>query len=144
MAKSYATISHTKIMKYLADNRDRAVTVSDIEDELSGQGLEVNLSTIYRFLNKLSDKGELIRYAAGKGEMSAFQYIGGDAPRGCREHLHLHCTKCGRILHLECSFMQEISEHIMAHHGFALQCESSVLYGVCGECGGERREESAL
>lgn len=135
MAKSYATISHTKIMKYLADNRDKSVTVGDIEEYLRGLGLEVSLSTIYRFLNKLSDGGELIRYAAGKGEMSSFQYIGGERESNCLEHLHLHCVKCGRIIHLECSFMQEISKHIMEHHGFALRCEASVLYGVCEECG---------
>ncbi len=134
MVKSYSTVSHTKIMKFLSDNADKTVTVGDVESYLKEQGLEVNLSTIYRFLNKLSDRGELIKYAAGKGAMSAFQYIGGEQSHNCREHLHLHCVGCGRIIHLECAFMQEISEHVMAHHGFALRCESSVLYGLCSEC----------
>lgn len=134
MAKSYSTVSHTKIMKFLTENRDKTVTVGDIEVYLKEQGLEVNVSTIYRFLNKLNDSGELMKYAAGKGEMSSFQYIGGGRPQSCLEHLHLHCVECGRIIHLECSFMREISEHIMEHHGFALKCESSVLYGVCNEC----------
>lgn len=134
MAKSYSTISHTKMMKYLTDNRDKSVTVGDIEEYLREQGLDVNISTIYRFLNKLSDSGELIKYAAGKNDMSAFQYIGGEQGHNCREHLHMHCVKCGKIIHLECSFMREISEHVMEHHGFALQCEASVLYGLCREC----------
>lgn len=133
MAKSYSTVSHTKIMKYLTENSDKTVTVGDIEAYLREEGIEVNVSTVYRFLNKLNDSGELIKYAAGKGEMSSFQYIGGRR-HSCLEHLHLHCTECGRIIHLECGFMQEISEHIMEHHGFELKCESSVLYGVCGEC----------
>ena len=42
----------------------------------------------------------------------------------------------GRIIHLECGFMEEISRHIVAHHGFELQCDSSVLYGVCKDCKG--------
>ncbi|MCM1308675.1 MAG: transcriptional repressor [Butyrivibrio sp.] len=136
MSRSYSTVSHTKIMKYLSENTDKSVTVGDIEDYLREQGLEVNVSTIYRFLNRLNDSGELIKYAAGKGEMSAFQYIGDRRPQSCLEHLHLHCVECGRIIHLECSFMREISEHIMEHHGFALKCEASVLYGVCDECRG--------
>lgn len=133
MAKGYSTVSHTKIMKYLADNKDKLVTVADIDGFLKKEGIEVNASTIYRFLNKLSDSGELMKYVAQKGEMSSFQYIGGEE-HNCREHLHLHCVKCQRVIHLECGFMQEIKGHIMEHHGFALQCESSVLYGVCSQC----------
>lgn len=135
MAKSYKTIGHTKIMKYLADNKDRTVTVKDIDEYLREEGIEVNASTIYRFLNKLSDSGEIMKYVAQKGELSSFQYIK-DESHNCKEHLHLQCVKCGRIIHLECHFMDEISEHIMGHHGFALQCEASVLFGVCRECAG--------
>ena len=112
MSKSYSTVSHTKIMKYLADNKDKLVTVNDIDNFLKGEGIEVNSSTIYRFLNKLSDGGELMKYVAKKGEMSSFQYIG-DEKHNCKEHLHLHCIKCGKIIHLECGFMQEIKGHIM-------------------------------
>lgn len=138
MAKSYSTVSHTKIMKYLCDNYDRLITVNDIENFLKSENIEVNVSTIYRFLNKLSDSGEVMKYVARKGEMSSFQYVG-NARRNCREHIHLHCVKCDRIIHLECEFMEEISNHIMNHHGFRLQCESSVLYGVCKECSDEKK-----
>lgn len=137
MSKSYSTISHTKIMKYLSDNRDKVVTVNDIDEYLEKQGTKVNSSTIYRYLNKLSDSGQVMKYVARKGEMSTFQYIG-DKVNSCKEHLHLRCVRCGRIIHLDCGFMDEISKHIMEHHGFELQCESSVLYGICGECRGKQ------
>lgn len=133
MAKYYSTISHTKIKKYLQDNSDRLVNVNDIDVFLKSEGIEVNSSTIYRYLNKLSDGGELLKYAPKDGAMSSFQYVGEKA-KACLDHLHLHCTSCGKIIHLECGFMSEIKDHIMAHHGFVLQCESSVLYGVCEEC----------
>ena len=42
--------------------------------------------------------------------------------------------KEGRIIHLECHFMEEISHHIEKSHGFTLQCKNSILYGVCKEC----------
>ena len=138
MGKSYSTVSHTKIMKYLCDNHDKLITVNDIENFLKEEEIEVNVSTIYRFLNKLSDSGEVMKYVAKKGEMSSFQYVGNNT-HNCREHIHLHCVKCGKIIHLECDFMNELSRHIMVHHGFELQCESSVLYGICKEC---RNEEN--
>ncbi len=142
MAKGkYTTVSHTMIMKYLMDNQNKLVTVNDIDEYLRHEGIEVNISTIYRFLNRLSDGGDVMKYVASKGEMSSFQYVDKDSHQ-CREHLHLHCKECGRIIHLECDFMSEISNHIMAHHGFELKCESSVLYGVCKECSMKAEEQS--
>ena len=43
-------------------------------------------------------------------------------------------AKCGKIIHLECEFMDEISEHILKDHGFKLQCKNSILYGMCSAC----------
>ena len=57
-----------------------------------------------------------------------------DEGRHCREHLHLKCVQCGRIYHLDCHFMDEVRAHLMAEHGFTLQCEGSVLYGLCRHC----------
>ena len=38
------------------------------------------------------------------------------------------------IYHLDCHFMDEVRAHLMAEHGFTLQCEGSVLYGLCRHC----------
>ena len=81
-----------------------------------------------------------MKYVANKGEMSSFQYIGDK--HACKEHLHLRCVLCEKIIHLECDFMCEISEHIMDHHGFSLICESSVLYGICKECAKNNEKNS--
>lgn len=133
--KNYETVSHKKIMEYLQKNAESLVRVNDIDRHLKEEEIEVNISTIYRYLNRLSKDGTVMKYVAPKGEMSSFQYIGSQT-HNCKEHLHLQCVVCNRILHLECRFMEEISNHVMHHHGFALQCESSILYGVCEECGG--------
>ena len=61
-----------------------------------------------------------------------YQYV--EQGKGCCDHLHLQCVKCGRIYHLDCAFMKEISEHIEKDHGFELQCRNSVLYGICKDC----------
>ena len=61
-----------------------------------------------------------------------YQYV--EMGHHCEEHLHLKCVSCGCIIHLECAFMQEISEHILEDHGFKLQCKNSIIYGLCREC----------
>ena len=55
----------------------------------------------------------------------------------CERHLHLKCVRCGRIIHLDCTFMDEISNHILNDHGFVLQCRNSILYGTCRACAGK-------
>ena len=82
--------------------------------------------------NKLAKEGTVIKYVAEKGCQAAYQYV--EPGRGCEQHLHLKCVKCGKIIHLECHFMEEISHHIEESHGFTLQCKNSILYGVCKEC----------
>ena len=111
--------------------RDR-VTAADVDEYLKKHDSEVNITTIYRYLDKLAKDGTVIKYVAEKGCQAAYQYV--EPGRGCEQHLHLKCVKCGKIIHLECHFMEEISHHIEESHGFTLQCKNSILYGVCKEC----------
>ena len=73
-----------------------------------------------------------MKYVAEKGSQATYQYV--EHGHKCDSHLHLKCVRCGRIIHLECGFMDEISEHIYKDHGFELQCKNSILYGICKEC----------
>ena len=98
---------------------------------------------MYRYLDKLAGEQRIMKYVADKGEKAVFQYV--DEGRHCREHLHLKCVQCGRIYHLDCHFMDEVRAHLMAEHGFTLQCEGSVLYGLCRRCAqqNEQAEQTA-
>lgn len=131
-ASGYATASRKKILDYLKKNSERTVTAADIADYLKNSDSEVNITTIYRYLDKLEKEGTLIKYVAEKGSQAAYQYV--ELGHRCEEHLHMKCVQCGCIIHLECEFMDEISEHILKDHGFALQCKNSILYGTCEKC----------
>lgn len=129
---SYATASRKKILEYLKKNSSRTVTVTDIHAYLKENENEVNITTIYRYLDKLAGEGSVIKYVAQKGSQAAYQYV--EQGKHCEEHLHLKCVRCGCILHLDCAFMDEIAKHIEQDHGFALQCRNSIIYGVCRRC----------
>jgi Fur family ferric uptake transcriptional regulator len=128
----YATASRKKILDYLKNNSERTVTVADVDRYLKENDSEVNLTTIYRYLDKLEKEGAVIKYVTEKGSQASYQYV--EAGHQCDAHLHLKCVKCGSIIHLECAFMNEISEHILKDHGFRLQCKNSILYGTCKAC----------
>ena len=128
----YATASRRKILEILKESKDKTVTAAQIGEQLRQMNSEVNITTIYRYLDRLEKDGTVIRYVSGQGSQAAYQYV--EQGNGCCDHLHLQCVKCGRIYHLDCAVMKEISEHIEKDHGFELQCRSSVLYGICKDC----------
>lgn len=131
-SNGYTTAARTKILEYLRANSNVSINVSDIHEYLHSVGHDVNLTTIYRYLDKLTAEGSVMKYNGEKGTCAVYQYAKPD--HRCEEHLHLKCVHCGTILHLDCGFMEEISEHIKAEHGFTIQCRNSIIYGVCERC----------
>ena len=131
-ANGYNTAARSRILGFLMENKDRTVNANDILKVLNDGGNEVNIKTIYRYLDKLTESGQVMKYVAENGTRAVYQYVEHD--HHCEEHLHLQCTKCGAIIHLDCSFMDEIAEHISLEHGFQIQCKNSIIYGVCRNC----------
>ena len=88
---SYATASRRKILEYLKNSNDHTVTAADVDEYLKKHDSEVNITTIYRYLDKLAKDGTVIKYVAEKGCQAAYQYV--EPGRGCEQHLHLKCVK---------------------------------------------------
>ena len=131
-ANGYNTAARSRILGFLMENKDRTVNANDIFKVLNDGGNEVNITTIYRYLDKLTESGQVMKYIAENGTRAVYQYV--EHEHHCEEHLHLQCTKCGAIIHLDCSFMDEIAEHVSLEHGFQIQCRNSIIYGVCRNC----------
>ncbi len=106
----------------------RHMTVDDIAARLDREGSHIGKSTVYRNLEKLVKAGEVNRYTGG--ECACFSL----ADKSCREHFHLKCHECGKLIHLECEKLDTVATHILSEHGFAVDGGSTVFYGVCGEC----------
>ena len=133
MANSnYNTVSRTKMLDYLVSNKDKAVTVQDINQFLVEQGCGVNITTIYRYLDKLSKDGRVLKHASEDGNLAMYQYI--DPTSKCDEHLHLQCVRCGKVCHIDCDTMDMFKDNVMSNHGFSIQCKNSIIYGMCESC----------
>lgn len=128
----YRTKNRDMMLAYLMKNQDRIVYVSDIHQHMEAQGIHVNVTTIYRFLDKLQEENRVLKYTSEKGESAGFQYVG--EGNCCEDHLHIKCSECGKVVHLDCAFMEEIRSHLQHHHHFMLQCSGSSLFGICEDC----------
>ena len=119
-------------MDYLKSNRDKTVSVKDIDNHMKSLDCPVNMTTIYRYLDKLEREGDVMKYVSEQGDKATYQLV--ERSHKCDSHLHLKCTDCGSVIHLDCHFMDEIAGHIASDHGFVLQCKNSVIYGLCQNC----------
>ena len=52
------------------------------------------------------------------------------------------CILCGKLIHVDCSHIDEIQEHVSKHHNFSVDKSRIVLYGTCSECMGENYEKN--
>lgn len=132
MGKTYHTKTKDLILEYIQVNKGRRFCAGEIYYYLKGMGKEVNLTTIYRNLDRFEEDQILMKYKTAKNDSATYQYV---EPHGkCHEHLHLQCKNCGKIIHLEGPLMETIQEHLNQKHSFQLECPGSVLVGLCGEC----------
>lgn len=131
-AGNYKTLGRKKIMEFLSLNSDKGVTVQSINEHLMAQGLGVNITTIYRYLDKLTKEGQVMKHPSENGNQAVYQLV--NVESHCEEHLHLQCLNCGVIKHLDCDGMEEFARHIKDSHGFNINCKNSIIYGLCEDC----------
>lgn len=135
--QNYNTKSRKYILDFLKSRGDGTVSAADITEHLEKMGAAVNQATVYRYLNRLCRENLLLKFTDSKTKKSVYRFVGIDS--GCDGHIHIKCVSCGRLMHLECDFMEDIKRHLAEEHGFLLLCDGSILYGICDEC--RKKEE---
>ena len=128
----YKTKGKKAIIDYIENQGDKSFTVKQLVNYLEENNIVINITTVYRFLNKLQHERFLIKYISNDGKEAYFQYV--NQNESCFDHLHIQCIKCGQTTHLNCEFMHTLYDHILYSHGFKLECKNSILYGLCKEC----------
>ncbi len=131
-ASTYNTKIKKSIIAIFKDNINRSLSAKEIHAGLLLNGKKADISTVYRNLDTLTDSGQIIRFQDEKSEKAVYRYAGEQG--SCLSHLHMKCTSCGAIFHLDCQFMNKLEGHIKAEHDFTINYGESIIYGICGEC----------
>ncbi len=127
----YNTRQREVLMKFFADNSDSHFTAAEIELALAQKGEKLGKATVYRRLERLVEDGVVRRFVSDDAKVSCYQYAGGEA---CKNHYHLKCLRCGDLLHVECDYLDEMSSHVLEHHGFTVDTHKITICGVCEKC----------
>ena len=107
------------------------VTAESLATKLKENGTPVGLTTVYRTLASLEKSGAVRKFTADG--YACYQYADCEA-HGRHEHLHFKCGCCGKLFHVDCDILGDISHHIKSEHDFVLDSSKTVFYGTCGTC----------
>ncbi|MDR1016370.1 MAG: transcriptional repressor [Coriobacteriales bacterium] len=130
----YASKQREAILAFLSQVGDRHLTADQIAQTLAARGVTAARSTIYRQLALLVEAGRLRKYDTGERGSACYQYVATAESKDCRQHFHLRCEGCGRLLHLDCKELSGISQHVQQAHGFTIDSSRTVFYGLCADC----------
>ena len=72
MQNGYKTKSRSYIMEFFTAHKEQIVSAADIHHYLEENGKQVNLATIYRNLDKMTDEGILLKYKTAKDEHAVY------------------------------------------------------------------------
>lgn len=110
------------------------MTAKDVLDHFRASGIRIGQSTVYRQLESLVSEGMIKKYSIDISSPACFEYTEGEDESDHADTFHLRCEKCGRLIHLDCDELKEISDHLSAEHSFSLDPIRTVLYGTCDKC----------
>ena len=127
----YNTEQKKLLLEFLEKNHNSAFTIEEITSALKSCGANVGKSTVYRLMTKLVEEKRVKRQLAD-GSRRAIYRITLDAH--CHNHLHLQCTKCGKVLHLDEEVSDKLLDTVKRLNDFSVSEEDTVLMGKCSNC----------
>lgn len=126
---------HTKQKDMILDiikRENGKFCISDIYKKTSNVGM----TTVYRYINRLVSNGKLRREVDNDNHV--YYYYLSDCE--CKGHFYLKCDECGKMIHIDCLFIDELYSHILLEHKFLTNRKNLVISGICKECRGEYDE----
>lgn len=122
------------LLEYFRSVAGKHITAADVCNHLSGQGIQIGQSTVYRHLEAFVDEGIINKYIIDVNSPACFEYVDEESHADAEICFHCKCEKCGKLIHLHCDELTGFTEHLNDEHHFDLDPKRTVFYGFCEEC----------
>jgi Fur family transcriptional regulator, ferric uptake regulator len=131
-ARNRATRQRAAISRVM-DDLDSFMSAQELHALLRHRGAAVGLTTVYRNLQAMADRGEVDVVRRADGE---------SVYRKCdtnNHHHHLVCRTCGYSVELENDELEQWTERAARRHGFSQVSHDLELFGICEACSSHQR-----
>ena len=109
------------------EEADSHISAEEIYLQIRARYPHMNISTVYRTLELLSELGLVTETDMGDGRVR-YHSIG----KG--HHHHLVCQKCGEIIDVEESILSPLWDKIEQRYGFKVNMKHLAFFGLCAKC----------
>ncbi|MFA9423405.1 MAG: Fur family transcriptional regulator [Sedimentibacter sp.] len=111
----------------IIDESKEPLAAEEVFKLLQDESRNINLSTVYRTLNILTEKNVLLKIVRGDGTAS-FQL------NNSSHNHYITCCVCNRSVPIDSCPIQSLSEKIKNETGFEVTGHSLQISGICAEC----------
>ncbi len=132
MKSAYKTKAREEIVAYLKEHTEQRFTAKEIFEAVNKEAEGINKTTVYRNLDRLCESGDLLKFKEPNKDSWYYQYS--SEHEHCHEHMHAQCSVCGRIFHLENSFVNSFEKKVLAEYGLDIDPSKTIIVGECSEC----------
>ena len=120
----------------LLDDLDSFLSAQEIHAMLRQSDSKVGLTTVYRNLQAMAERGELDALRRGDGEVIYRKCGTGD------HHHHLVCRRCGFSVEIENEEVEVWTRRAARRHRFSEITHDLEIFGLCERCSQEIRGSS--
>lgn len=102
-------------------------TADEVQQWVATRYPGMNLATVYRTLDMLTEVGLVAQTDLGGGAAS-YELVG-DSP-----HHHLICVTCGQMTEIGDETIGDLRTRLLATHGFQMRSRHLAIFGLCHVC----------
>lgn len=121
----YDTVHRKEVLSFFVEHGCNSYSVEDVERNLTN----IAKSTLYRIINTLVEE-EYLKKCQSSSRTCLYQY---NDKAHCPYHMHIRCTKCGKVEHLSDIDSRAIRLLVEKDLDFSVS-NSTTLEGLCKEC----------
>ncbi len=109
------------------EKSDGHISAEEIYAQVRARYPHVNISTVYRTLELLSELGLVTETVMGDGRVRYHSIVKG-------HHHHLVCQRCGEIIDVEESMLNRLWDEIGQRYDFEVDMKHLAFFGLCAKC----------
>jgi Fur family ferric uptake transcriptional regulator len=129
------TTPRLRILNLFETSPRRHLSAEEVYRQLTADGVDIGLATVYRVLTQFEQAGLLERHHF-EGDRAVFEL------RRAGHHDHLVCLQCGRVEEFYDEAIERRQDQVAADRGFAVVDHQLYLYAECrtADCPHRRRD----